>query len=471
MSFSHSAAHPVPRGLDPLPSAGQRVIAAERVFTGTGAAPLRDAAVAIDGSTIAWVGARDALPAPYAQWESSDHRGATLLPGLIETHAHLGSYAAAVPADTPEPGLHERSLVALSSVAIARQLASVGVTTVQSLGSRHFADVALREAISAGLIDGPRIVASGPQLTTTAGHAWATGGEVDSPTDIRRAVREHHKAGSDLIKVMATGGFMTARTAPWHAQFTQDELRVLVEEAKRLGKHTAAHAHGTEGIRRAARAGIDYIAHASFVDASGVTAFDPRLADELAERGVFVDTCSPPSWPVVEGETIAPRALELFRHGVQIVTGHDIGAVLPASAYTFGLKQLHEAGLPTAEVLLSATTRAAAAVGLAGVTGVLAEGYRADLIVVDGDPLADLGALDRLRLVFIDGRQFIPDPVTPFDPARLAAPSGAHPSDARSGHERRLQRAAAHPLPTPSSHTPSSHTPSSQTRALEGALA
>jgi imidazolonepropionase-like amidohydrolase len=442
MSFDNS----FPRGLDAPAPPVARVITASRLISAPGEAVIADGAVVLDAGAIAWVGPLAGLPGAYAAHPLTSHPGGTILPGLVETHAHLGSYANAPSAAASVPaGRHEQARVALSSVAIARQLASVGVTTVQSLGSRFFADVALRDAVADGLVAGPRIVAAGPQLTTTAGHAWSTGGEVDSVTEIRRAVRDHHKAGVDLIKVMATGGFMTARTAPWHAQFTTEELRALVEEAHRLGKHTAAHAHGTEGIRRAVDAGIDYLAHASFIDRDGRTRFDPELADRIAARGIYVDTCSPPSWPAVAGETTTPRALELYRHGVPLVTGHDIGAVLPASGYTFGLKQLEASGIPREEVLRAATSRAAAAVGLAGVTGVLAAGYAADLIVVDGDPLADLAALDRLREVVIGGRTFVPDPVEPFLPERPAAAAGTpHPSDARAAWLEHQHRRRAH---------------------------
>jgi imidazolonepropionase-like amidohydrolase len=436
----------LPRGLDPLPEPAARLIGGATVIVTFGQAPITDGVVVIEGGLISWVGSRVDLPAKYAGLAEVTHAGATILPGLIETHAHLGSYATTLTPDVPQPGGLEQSWVALSSVATARQLASVGVTTVQSLGARHFSDVALREAISAGLVAGPRIVAAGPQLTTTGGHAWATGGEVDTIAEIRQSVRQHHKAGADVIKVMATGGFMTARTAPWNAQFSTAELRVLVEEAHRLGKHTAAHAHGTEGIRRAVEAGIDYLAHASFVSADGRTRFDPDLADEIAGRGIYVDTCSPPSWPSVPGETATPRALELFQRGVLLVAGHDIGAVLPPSGYTFGLKQLEASGIPRAEVLLAATSRAAAAAGLAGITGVLAPGYAADLIVVDGDPLADLSALDRIQQIVIGGRDFVADPVAPFDPERPSGPAVAgHPDDVRARWLDQAQRRRTHP--------------------------
>lgn len=432
-------------GLDPLPSATPRIVSATRVILAAGEPPVADGAVVIDERHIVWTGPRSQLPHDYADLPETDHPGATILPGLIETHAHLGSYASRLTPDVPDPSRHRAAWTALSSVATARQLASVGVTTVQSLGSPYFADVALREAIATGLGAGPRIVAAGPQLTTTGGHAWSNGAEVDSVTDIRRAVRRHHKAGTDLIKVMATGGFMTARTDPWKAQFTTEELRVLVEEAHRLGKHTAAHAHGTEGIRRAVDAGVDYIAHASFIGEDGRTDVDLELIDRIAERGIFVDTCSPPTRPPVEGETISPRAAELFQRGVRLVTGHDIGAVLPPSAYTFGLKQLEASGLPRVEVLRAATSTAAAAVGLAGVAGVLAPGYSADLIVAAGDPLADLSALDSLLEIVIAGRTFRPDPVIPYVPG-----SGRHAvdrtQDLRAARGEALERRRQHPV-------------------------
>ena len=210
------------------------VVHADRLWDGAADSALPNQSVVVESGLIAWVGPRGALPSDHAGLPDVHHPGATVLPGLIETHAHLGSLAGRAAPQTPDPAQHDQAWVALASAAMARQLASVGVTTVQSLGSKHFADVALREAIRAGHLHGPRIVAAGPQLTTTGGHAWATGGEVDSADDIRRQLRRHHKAGVDVIKVMATGGFMTAGTAPWNAQFTTVQLRALVREAHRL---------------------------------------------------------------------------------------------------------------------------------------------------------------------------------------------------------------------------------------------
>ena len=421
---------------------------ADRIFSTTAVDTIRNGAIVVEDGLISWVGAQAELPARWAGLPPVHHAG-TLLPGLIETHAHLDAGARRTPAAVPDPERHVASLAVLHAAYTARQLASLGVTTVQSLGASHYSDVALREAITQGLLEGPRVVAAGPVLTFTAGHGWPHGTEVDSPTEIRHAVRDHHKAGADVIKVMATGGFMTARTAPWNAQFDVNQLRAVVEEATRLGKHTAAHAHATEGIRRAVEAGIDYIAHASFIDADGRTNVDPQLADQLAAAGTFVDVCSPPSFPAVPGETIAPRALELYQRGVQLVTGHDIGAVLPANGYLYGLIQLQAAGLPPREVLLAATTRAAAASGLAGVTGALLPGYSADFIVTPGNPITDVAALANLSTIVMRGKECHPDPVEPFDPAGRSGGPGTHPNDVRAAWLERQDRIAAHPLPIP----------------------
>jgi imidazolonepropionase-like amidohydrolase len=445
-----------------------RVLSAERLFTGASGTHVKSGAVALAGGKVVWAGPLADLPAKYADWTRTDYGAATIVPGFIETHAHLGSYSRALRPGVPDPEVHATAWEALSSVKIARQLASLGVTTVQSLGARDYADVALREAIRAGLVRGPRIVAAGAPITYSGGHDWQDGSTADSVPEILRRVREHHAAGTDAIKVMATGGFMSFATAPWNAQFTVEELRALIDDAHRLGKHVAAHAHGTEGIRRLVEAGIDYITHVTFVGLDGRTSFDPDLADEIAAKGIYVDGCAPGSYPPVPGETGTPRAADLYRHGARIVTGHDIGAVHPASAYTYGLKQLEASGLPRAEVLLAATSRAAGAVGLAGVTGVLAPGYAADLVVLRGDPLASLDALDQVVEVITEGRTFEREWLEPFDPpsqggASGANPSGANPSGASPGSVNganplspedfraalinRSQRAQEHPFP------------------------
>jgi len=418
------------------------LLTASRLWTGTGDLVEDGAALVRDGSVV-WAGPRTQAPAEAGSARRVDHPGATILPGLVETHAHLSHGSPPLSRPTLATERHQVPWDVLSSLHTARVLASQGVTTVQSLGARSFTDVTLREAVSAGVVQAPRIVASGPQITTTGGHSWRNGGEVDSLDDIRHTVREHHKWGVDVVKVMATGGFMTEGSAPWNPQFSTEELRVLVGEAHRLGKHTAAHAHGTEGIRRSMEAGIDYIAHASFTGEDGVTGFDPHLADEMAERGTFVDVSAVPTFPPVEGEHFGARARELWEHGVGIVTGSDIGAVLPPEGYLWVLQQLAASGIPPREVLVAATSRAAASVGLAGVTGALLPGYDADLIVVGGNPLEDIADLRDLRLVLLRGGESIPEAFEAYEP-----PSGFGDPPARIVRIRREreERARRHPL-------------------------
>ena len=216
----------------------------------------------------------------------------------------------------------------------------------------------MREAIDNGDVRGPRVVASGPQITTTAGHSYHAGAEVDSLDQIRYEVRHHHKMGVDTIKVMATGGFMTGGSAPWFAQFSQGELDVLIAEAHRLGKWTAAHAHGVQGIERAVRAGVDYVAHASFITADGRSEFDPALADEMARAGVYVDCTITADMPQMlrRDDSYAPPARQLWEHGVNIVAGHDAGIpAVPQRGYVAGLEALEWVGLPRTEVILAAT--------------------------------------------------------------------------------------------------------------------
>lgn len=457
------AARIPPAGVDPVRSPGDGVgraegrregrgdgsggdagvlLTASRLWTGTGDL-IEDGAALVRDGLVVWAGPRAQAPAPAESARRIDHPGATILPGLIETHAHLSHGSPPLSRPTLATERHQVPWDVLSSLHTARVLASQGVTTVQSLGARHFTDVTLREAVDAGVVQAPRIVASGPQITTTGGHSWRNGGEVDSLDDIRHAVREHHKWGVDVVKVMATGGFMTEGSAPWNPQFSTEELRVLVGEAHRLGKHTAAHAHGTEGIRRSVEAGIDYIAHASFTGEDGVTAFDPYLADEIAERGTFVDVSAVPTFPPVEGEHFGARARQLWEHGVGIVTGNDIGAVLPPEGYLWALEQLASSGIPAREVLVAATSRAAASAGLAGVTGALLPGYDADLVVVGGNPLEDLADLHDLELVLQRGGEFIPEPFEAYEP-----PSGFGDPPARIVRMRsdREERARRHPL-------------------------
>jgi imidazolonepropionase-like amidohydrolase len=385
------------------------VLGAPRVVTGS--ETVVDGVVVLGDQLLEWVGPAAALPDEYAGLARADYPAATILPGLIDSHVHLGFDGGRDPVARMRAETDEQQLVLM--LHNARDLLGVGVTTARDLGGRGYLSLVVRDAIAAGLARGPRLVAAGPPVTVTGGHCWFMGGEADSEDDLRRIVRAQHKHGADLIKVMATGGFMTEGSAPWYAQFTAGQLAAVVEEARRVDKRVAAHAHGTEGIARAAQAGVTTIEHCFFVTETNERCFSEPLAVRIAERGIFVCPTINANAPfVVELTGIVPGEYVKAMHqaGVRIIAGTDAGIDnTPHHQYAAGLKYLVSLGFTPAQVLAMATTEAAAALGVEQITGRLARGYEADLIVVDGDPLTDIAALTRLRRVIARGRDYVPD--------------------------------------------------------------
>lgn len=395
------------------------IITADRALAGSDLEVIERAALVIDGDRITWVG-READLDPDLVERAGTVRSlgeATLLPGLIDAHVHLAFDGGPTPV-TRMMAEGDSAQVALM-LRSARELLSVGVTTARDLGSRDYLGVDVREAISSGTARGPRILTSGPAITVTGGHCWFMNGEVDSPDAMRTMVRRHHKAGVDCIKVMSTGGNMTPGSMPWHAQFTETELHVAVDEAHRLGKKVAAHAHGVEGIRRALAAGVDSLEHCSFQTEEGFGGFDPELADAIAASDTWVSpTCSA---RMSDFRRLLPERefplRELYARGVKLMASTDAGIDNnPHYGYVYGLLAMHEFEIPIRDVLRAATSGAARGLGLAGVTGELTAGTSADVIAVAGDPLQNLAQLHELRMVVARGEHFTPDPVPPIEP-------------------------------------------------------
>jgi imidazolonepropionase-like amidohydrolase len=417
----------------------EEVLAAARIITGE--QTLADGAVVIGARTVEWAGPAAAVPAQYAAWPRTDYPGSAILPGLIDSHVHLGFDGGTDPVGRMRAETDAQQLVLM--LRSARELLGVGVTTARDLGARSGLDVVVRDAITEGMAPGPRLVVANSPVTVTGGHCWFMGGEADSEDDLRRIVRSHHKHGADLIKVMSTGGFMTGGSAPWYAQFSVAQLVVVVAEAKRLDKAVAAHAHGLEGIRRAVAAGVTTIEHCSFVTETNDRRYDERLADQIAERGIFVCPTINVNAPYVAeltGRAVGENVLKMRAAGVRIIAGTDAGVSnCPHHQYLGGLQSLvNVLGFQPAEVITMATTEAAAALGLGSVTGRLAPGFDADLIVVDGDPEADIAALGRLRRVIARGRDYVPESGR-FD---VSAPGTPYADPDRRAHLRQLTEAA-----------------------------
>jgi imidazolonepropionase-like amidohydrolase len=398
------------------------VLTAPRVMTGD--QTVTDGALVIGEDVLDWVGPAGALPAEYAALPRTDYPGATIMPGLIDSHVHLAFDGGPNPSARMRSETDEQQLVLM--LHSARNLLGVGVTTARDLGARAYLDVVVRDAVAAGLARGPRMVVAARPITVTGGHCWFMGGEADSDDELRRMVRTHHKRGADLIKVMSTGGFMTTGSAPWYAQFTRAQLAVVVEEAGRVDKPVAAHAHGIEGIHRAVEAGVTTLEHCSFVTETNERRFDEPLAARIAERGIFVCPTINVNAPYVAeltGIVVGEHLKAMHEMGVRLIAGTDAGIDnTPHHQYVGGLEYLVTLGFRPADVLAMATTEAAAALGVDAITGRLAPGFDADVIVVGGDPSTDIAALGKLQRVIARGRDYLPDsgrfdvsaPGTPF---------------------------------------------------------
>jgi imidazolonepropionase-like amidohydrolase len=388
-----------------------RLYQAASLLTSASAEVVRPGGVQVDGQAIVAAGPIASLAPLAGPAEVIDLGGLTLLPGLVDCHVHLGFDGGPGPVARMKAETDAEQLVLM--LHSARALLRAGVTSARDLGARAFLDVVVRDAIAAGLADGPRLLTAGRPLTPTGGHCWFMGGECDNADDLRRMVRLNHKMGADLIKVMSTGGFMTAGSAPWFAQFSNAELSALVAEAHRLGKRVAAHAHGTEGIARAVAARVDTIEHCSFTGLDGKpgSAFDPEVAEAMAEAGIYAcPTMNVRTLAMHEqiGAVRAKVVMGLFSRGVQIISGTDAGINnCPHDGFGAGLEALALTGLPAREVLAAATQRAAQALGIDDRAGSLEPGKDADLIAVRGDPLADISALRRVELVVTRGREYV----------------------------------------------------------------
>jgi imidazolonepropionase-like amidohydrolase len=381
---------------------------AARLFDGIGPELVPDPLVLIDGDGIAAVGPR--LPAP-ADAEVVYLGGATLLPGLIDTHVHLAFDASLDPVGRLAGRDDEQALRAMTRAAQAALHG--GVTTVRDLGDRDYLTLGLRD--QAGL---PTVLASGPPLTTPGGHCHYLGGAV-APTvaGVRAAVREHADRGVDVIKIMASGGNLTPGSRREVAQFPAGVLRAAVEEAHRHGLAVTAHAHAVTAIANALAAGADGMEHVSFWTETGVDA--PRgLIQLIAERRTVVGATigqapAPASMPGLgpppEVRARLPLLIANLRRmreaGVVLVAGSDAGTgpAKPHDSVRYAPASLAVLGLRPVEALQMVTSKAAEVLGLGSRKGRVAPGFDADILAVDGDPVADPDALHRIRAVYARG--------------------------------------------------------------------
>lgn len=397
----------------------ETLISADRVLVGPAGTRISDGAVLVDGTEIVAVGPRAELEARASgSAVRREFPGCTVLPGLIDCHVHLAFDAGPDPVATLREQDDEALLAAMADR--ARQLLDNGVTTARDLGDRGALAVRLRDAIDAGRFAGPRIIAATAPLTVHGGHCWFLGGEVGDEQEIRSLVRENAARGAEVIKVMATGGGLTKGGAQtWQSQFTTDELRVVVQEAHQLGLPVSAHAHGSAGIADSVAAGVDTIEHCTWMAENGFEVL-ADVVGEIAARGIAVCPAASPNWRTFAERFGQERAAEIFgrvrwmsEQGVRLIAGTDAGvpnAVFDNFAGSLDFYRF--LGFPGEQILDMATIDAAEALRLGEHTGRLAPAYRADVLVVGGDPTLDLDAVRDVRLVFAAGREHTPSTVS-----------------------------------------------------------
>jgi imidazolonepropionase-like amidohydrolase len=399
---------------------------------------LLNQAVVIEGDRIKAVGPAAAvlnsLP-PGSQ--IIDLSGATVLPGLIDCHTHVTSQ----PENFYEDIFRKSPIdEATTSHLYAKRTLDAGFTTIRNVGADNYTDFALRNAINAGKLPGPRILASGPALSATGGHGDLNGmspyirfegnigGIADGVDAVRKKVRENVKYGADVIKILATAGVLSEEESVGLPQYTLEEMKAAVDEAAVWGRRTAAHAHGTEGIKLAIRAGVTSIEHASFIDDAGIKlalehgtwlVFDIYNDDYImAEYGRLGYPQKILDKEKVVGRTQRENFTKALKAGCKIAFGTDAG-VYP---HGWNAKQFHTMvvwGMTPMQAIQSATTTAADLLGWKVKVGQLAPGFYADLVAVKGDPLADITVLEHVDFVMKGGEimknKLTPDPVKSFD--------------------------------------------------------
>jgi imidazolonepropionase-like amidohydrolase len=419
--------NPAPIGIRPEPPEGKGVVAlrAARLIDGTGAVAINNAVVIVTNNRITTVGEANSVRIPTGV-KVINLGDVTLLPGFIDAHTHLIGRVLGDPDGDMAPVRDYESFGAILGVMHARDTLMAGFTSVRNVGaSGKFDDMALRKAINEGWTIGPRMETAGHAIGITGGHCDENGfkpgvlqlgpidGVANGPEEIRAAVRYQIKYGADVIKTCATGGVLSEGDAVGATQYSFEELKALVDEANKLERKVAAHAHGAEGIKLAVRAGVSSIEHGSFLDEAG--------AQMMVERGTFlVPTLSAAEaveraakTGVLKGlraekalaaAAAVRRSIKLaVAHKIQIALGTDAGVIPHGTNAREFFLMCDWGGMSPMESIIAGTMNGAKLLGWDKNLGSLTPGKWADIVAVSGDPLKDIHNMEKVVFVMKNG--------------------------------------------------------------------
>lgn len=407
----------------PIHAAEQWVVRAGKVIDVERGRVLEDQAIRIEGDRIIGIG--DFKANANSAGHVIDWSAFTVLPGLMDMHTHL--IGDIFSSEIAAPLYNSAADDALQGVANARATLHAGFTTVRDVGCyRAFTDVALRNAIESGIVEGPRMFVAGAYITVSGGGGEVTGfapdvvvpeemrrGVANSEGEVRQRVRELIRGGATFIKIIATGAVLTAGTTPGAAEYSEAEIRAAVDEAAQYGIFVTAHAHGAEGIKRAVRAGVRSIEHASYLDDEGIALMKKHgtwLVADIYNGDYIAEVGRRDHWSAEilrKNDETTQRQRDGFakavKAGVRIAFGTDSG-VYPHGDNARQFAYMVRYGLTPMDAIRAATINAAQMLGKERELGSLANGKFADLIAVDGDPSADIDKLRQVRGVIKAGR-------------------------------------------------------------------
>jgi len=409
-----------------------RVILPGKLIDGIAGQAQEGMAVAIQGSSIKWVGPTSeaaSLSTNGADREILEFTQGTLLAGMFDIHTHTNMPGDGRTGEQVNKDDNDEIRLLRSAQNAAAAIAS-GVTTMCDCGSWNRNGFALKEGLAEGIVEGPRVLVSGPPLTVTGGHLWYMGGEADGIDAVRSRVRDMVKQGADFIKIAASGG-STSTSDPYRAAYSAEELNAIVEEAHNRNRPVLAHCRCTDAINMALDAGVDSILHCAFYDNDGCYRFDQQTADRLAasevwlnptmglgnanrerlikikgERDLTEDEEERLERSTVAGTNSLAQFSALVKAGVKLVGGSDCGwSYYPFGDFQGEVMSLHSAGLTRIEAIHAGTRSPAAALGISDTIGTVETGKEADLLVVNGDPSQDLESLRDVVAVFKAGKR------------------------------------------------------------------